>query len=1155
MAAAKLCCTAPLRSQSPDDTPPRPVRPFKSLANIKTHFAHNKHTPDTTDDPTQRSHPHYPADDLELRRIFVAASLPEDHPHALKICHRKPEVDESIMHSPSFTNKLRRQLSRKSLVTDKSYRHSASKLNLKSHVLPRKRLEHGLPELAGGYDDDAQSLCLVGSRLASLANDSCVMMDSESVQPIRSPEHLDRCIIAPDEPRRSASVPPASCSADSASQLRRSISSDIQQEFKGALTVHLPGPTFMNADDIWQSSPIGVQTSTAQFLKTPNSVGSQSTSPQLSSSDLGQPQLVRGKSRSTDKHKALSRDSTASLHLHDMQISQHLRTRSQVSEASSASEPDRQNRHTHASLNSIVLSSVGPERCKSISSSGFAGSVGPSTWERVLEDESSSIYSRRPSTALEAPVVPPMEHASDFSHETVQGKSLAPNTSKLTNQGKENTACQAEKVVSVSTGISFIASGSASHTDPRESVSVSSSACVSTWPGHNTLCSLPKSDSSGSLGKLSKFKEDLNDVSTVPKSTKKRRSVLHLLFPRLTRSKLRSTSTPLLGGRTQSFLNQTYDGTRDAQDFLSVPQSSSKPQGTQRAASFTDNTELRPASAHSISSSTAAPSLQSRQSLVNYERSLSIVGDNRRRKSTLGRPKIEVDPNKDQDDYTERTIRRASPLLAPSRKGTEEALMEKALLQHQAEKAALLRPSNQKIETAPASRHAPIFTSPFGFQSTSEARLATAMLEELDPLEAEESPAVRRSQSMQDFKSSEDVAAQSSKSRSKKRSTVWTMDTAITKGTKSHLRAIAPPHSWSRYPSHTRERRCSSAGRHDGIICRDFAHDQTPCNVDHTISVEEMTKSHKGWPRLANTKRRNWIAKSRSMPFGTVFRYYSNLLTSSAARNRRSSTATGGRLEHPELEVLPPVLPVHPVPSPHAGLKDQSSRSTDHLEGEGHSDKEELGPLHRHGPKSTSCEDKCQSAHAPTVSYPCDGSQSMHSQAATELGLGDCSEDMSIVPGLLDGNVENRPAEPDRALSARRLSRMYQAYVQLPTSLDNTEVEQIDAADGCDHKSYDPVTARSPETDLEMSTTELLTVPSVKQRLSSGPITRHFPSVTVVDDRKGHWRSVSLLSVDSRRSIRKSTRDLLEVVRATQTQELAKLLSTSETAMTDADTL
>lgn len=1117
-------------------------------------MAHNKHNPDTTDDHIQRNHPLYPADDLELRRIFVAASLPEGHPHALRIRHRKPEVDESIIHSPSFTNKLRRQLSRKSLVTDKSRKDTASKLNLRPLVLSRKRSEHGHPELAGGYDDDAQSLCLTGSRLASLANDSCVMVDTNSVQQVQSSKLLDRYAVDPDEPRRSVSVPPASCVADSASQQRRSLSSDMKQELRGALTVYLPGPTFMNADDIWQSSPTVVQTNAARFLKTLNSADSQLPSPQLSSPDLSQPQLVRVKSRSSEEHKALPRESTNSLHLYDMQISQHLRTRSQVSEASRASEPDRQNRHTHASLNSIVLSSVGPERCKSISSSGLAGSAGP-TWEKVLEDESSSIYSRRPSTALDAPLVPQTEHASDLPRETVQGKPMALNMSELIGQGKEATACQAERVVSVSTGISFMAGESASHADLRKSTSVSSSACVSTWPVQKMTGSLPKSDSSGSLGKLSRFREDLNAASTVPKSRKKRRSVLRILFPGLRRSKVRSASTPLLSGQTQSFLNQTYDGTGDVQDFLTVPRSSSRPQGAQRAASFTDNTELRPVSAHSVSSSAATPSLQSRQSLVNYERSLSIVGDDRRRKSTLGGPKFEGNANEDQDDYPERTIRRASPLFGPSRKGTEEALMEKALLQHQAEKAALLRPSNQKIETAPAPRHAPVFTSPFGFRTPTEARLTSATLEELDPLEAEEPPAVRRSQSMQDLRSPDDVddvAARSIQSRGKKRSTIWTIDTANTKGTKSHLRAFAPPRSWSQYPSHTREQRCSSAGRHNGIICRDFAHGEAPCNVHQAISVETM-KSHKGWPRLANAKRRNWIGKSRSMTFGTVFRYYSNLLTSSAARNRRSSMATGGRLEHPELEVLPPVLPIYSS-SPHSDLKDQSSRSTGDLE-EDHRIKEWLNPRHRRCEESSWCVDKSSSEQAPAVAELHDGSQSMHSQAVTDVGLGDHLEDMPILLGSLDGNVEDKPAEPDRALSARRLSRMYQAYVQLPTSLDNTEVKRNGAVDEFDHTSDGPAIVESPDIDSKMSPPGFLAVPASKRRLSSGPITRHFPSVTVVDDCKGHWRSVSLLSVDSRRSIRKSTRDLLEVVRATQTEELAKLLSTSEPSTTDANTL
>ncbi|KAI4725313.1 hypothetical protein E4T49_06931 [Aureobasidium sp. EXF-10728] len=775
-------------------------------------------------------------------------------------------------------------------------------------------------------------------------------------------------------------------------------------------------------------------------------------------------------------------------------------------------------------------------RCKSISSSGFAGPAGPSTWEKVLEDESSSIYSRRPSMALESPLEAPMEHSSDIPEKTIGGDVIATNVSELTNRGKENTIGQAERVISASTGISFVASGSASHSDLRDSASVSGSAFFAS--------SIPKSDSSGSLGKLSKFREDLNDSSTVPKPGEKRRSVLRILFPKLTKSKLRSTSTPLLGKRTPSSLNQTYDGTRDSQDLF------------QRSVSFVDKTVTRPASALSTGSLAVSPSLQSRQSLVNYERSLSIVGNNRRRKSTLGGPKIQAQGHEHQDDYPERTLHRASPLLSPGRKGTEETLMERALLQHQAEKAALLRPSSQRNEIVPSPMYAPVFTSPFGFQSTSETRLAAATLEDVDPLEPEEPQAARGSQGMQGLGSSENTVADASSFRKKKRSTVWTTNTTTTKGSKSHLHTTTPPRSWSRFPSHTREKRCSSAGRHDGIISRDFAHVSSPRTVHQTASLEEMATSPKSWPRLVNAKRRNWIVKSRSMTFGTVFRYYSNLLTSSAARNRRSSTATGGRLEHPELEVLPPMLPTHPTSSQRLGAKDQLARLVNHVEEEGHHiGNEGLGFIHRHRQESTSSLDKSPSGHDPPVPCMYDASQIVHDQEAGDLGPRDYTKDKSILPGSVDGNIEGRPAEPDRALSARKLSRMYQAYVQLPVSSENTEVEQGGATDDVGQVSDGPTTVESAEIDPKTPNTGLLAVPSGKQAVSSGSITRHFPSVTVVDDRKGHWRSVSLLSVDSGKSVRKSTRDLLEVVRATQTQELEKLLGTSELSMMDENTL
>lgn len=1152
MAAAKLCCTAPVRSHSPDATPSRPVRHFKSLANIKIHFANNKHATTATNGLTDRSQPRYPADDLELRHIFVAASLPEDHPHALSIGHRKPEVDETIIHSPSFTNKLRRQLSRKSLATNKTHKDTTSKSIIKPFVYSRKRLVHGLRDLADGCDDDAQSLRLPESRLVSLENDSCEMTDAKGAHHIRFCEPNDRSAIAADEPRRSISAPPAFCPADSVSPPRRSLSSsNMQQGYKGALAVDIPDPTLINADDIWPSSPSPAKTTPANFQGTHIAVSSQL--PRLSSSETSQPQLLRAKSRSTDKQKVSPRGSTNSLHLYDMHIPQHLRTRSQVSEASSASESDGQNRHTHANLNSIVISSMELARCKSVSSSGFAGSAGPATWETVLEDESSSIYSRRPSTTLDTPLPTPMEYVSGFPGQILQNPPTMSDASRFANHGKYMTVRQAERVVSASTGISFVASGSASRSGLRDSTSVTGSACTSTFPGHNTTCSLPKSDSSGSLGKLSKFKEDLNDSSNVPKSRKKRRSVLRILFPSLTWSQIRSTSTPLLGGRNKSSLAQTYDGTGDSQDLLSVPKSFSKPHSDQRTVSFTSRADKRPASAVSTGSLAVAPSVQSRQSLMDYERTLSIAGDNRRRKSTFGEPKSHVHETESQDEYPERTLHRANPLQGSAKTGTEETLMEKALLQHQAEKAALLRPSHQKMSGVPSPLYSPVFTSPFGFQSSSEARLAASTLEDLDPLESDESPAARRSQSMHDLRSSQNTAAGTSLFRKKKRSTIWTVNTATTKGTRSHLRAIAPPHSWSRYPSHTRERRCGPAGRRDGIIYRDFAHDREMGKVQQTASSNEITDSPQTWPRLVNAKRRNWIVKSRSMTFGAVFRYYSDLLTSSAARNRRSSTATGGRLEHPELEVLPPVLPSHSATPQQAVVTNRLSRLVEgedyHAKGEG------LGHLGVRLQESASDVDKSLSARTPPVDSLHDGTQSVHGQDTTESVSEDSAEHKSILSDSVDGIVEGRPAEPDRALSAKRLSRMYQAYVRLPASLDNTEVERSGAADDRIYTPDDTTTAGPSEVDAKTPTTELLANPRDHIRLASGPITRHFPSVTVIDDRKGHCRSVSLLSVDSGKSVRKSTRDLLEAVRATQTQELEKLLGTAEISDSGVKTL
>ncbi|KAF2155566.1 hypothetical protein K461DRAFT_290586 [Myriangium duriaei CBS 260.36] len=73
------------------------------------------------------------ADRRELSRIFVGASLPNDHPHAIQLPRQKPALFELIIKSPTLANKLRRRLSRGSLVSKKSF------LSLRPHP---KRLLH-----------------------------------------------------------------------------------------------------------------------------------------------------------------------------------------------------------------------------------------------------------------------------------------------------------------------------------------------------------------------------------------------------------------------------------------------------------------------------------------------------------------------------------------------------------------------------------------------------------------------------------------------------------------------------------------------------------------------------------------------------------------------------------------------------------------------------------------------------------------------------------------------------------------------------------------------------------------------------------------------------------------------------------------------------
>ncbi|EKG10815.1 hypothetical protein MPH_12071 [Macrophomina phaseolina MS6] len=129
--------------------------------------------------------------------------------------------------------------------------------------------------------------------------------------------------------------------------------------------------------------------------------------------------------------------------------------------------------------------------------------------------------------------------------------------------------------------------------------------------------------------------------------------------------------------------------------------------------------------------------------------------------------------------------------------------------------------------------------------------------------------------------------------------------------------------AWGRYPSHTREQRTGPAGATDDVRTRDFAYEPNPSIVEDGDSTEGEQHSRGAMKRLTALRSKkkstshSGMSKSKSMTFSRNFgflKHYIGLFRSQSEEFRkhghghRSSIAEGGTLEHPELEMLPPVF-------------------------------------------------------------------------------------------------------------------------------------------------------------------------------------------------------------------------------------------------------
>jgi len=404
--------------------------------------------------------------------------------------------------------------------------------------------------------------------------------------------------------------------------------------------------------------------------------------------------------------------------------------------------------------------------------------------------------------------------------------------------------------------------------------------------------SLPCRNSTSNLTNCSKRSRFMECFTPPQKRVRKRRSIFRFFHPGSRKQhQSRNISTPIISRG----MHQNLDGPIDDAAFLPAQCESgahSHQAGTRSAnlSSFEASGRrgtvwsANPGQTDTVSHLAIPGAVPSRRSsLADYERSLTAIGDDRRRPSTVNLTKLK-EVQEDDHHHTHAISRRLSRATGHNEEST--GLMAQALEKHQQEKAMFRSPSKRRESVCASLQPVPpdFLTDPLmsGGKGPSDSPLLHVD-EHRNSLDTVSTDHGRR---FSNFLRHKPSAGSSSALRTANcsafRPDVFDSPTRATKmGTNLD--------SWSRFPSHTRAERCGSAGSLDAVVTRDFA-------VETTIDGN-------------NRKWGKQLRKSGSSYFGGLVRYYSNVFSSSGsstARNRRSSTAASGWLASPDLELLPP---------------------------------------------------------------------------------------------------------------------------------------------------------------------------------------------------------------------------------------------------------
>jgi hypothetical protein len=267
---------------------------------------------------------------------------------------------------------------------------------------------------------------------------------------------------------------------------------------------------------------------------------------------------------------------------------------------------------------------------------------------------------------------------------------------------------------------------------------------------------------------------------------------------------------------------------------------------------------------------------------------------------------------------------------------------DQALQTHQQEKVALFLPKNKDLA---------VHSSPFRERSGSVSTRRYSAEEDLGPTASVRQNSRRSSAVVPGSQKSSQQGPEDPHASVTRRSALTGLDDTIagqdvlsTYEKQGDCPEVVG--AWGRYPSHTRLERTSSAGKVDRVEARDFALEAAikfasaneARHDDELIDPTQLRPSPTLLPGEKTKKKRIGSARvprSSSMTFGkTLLKNYTKMFKSQSTefqkhgRGHRSSIASGGILEHPELELLPGVWAGDSV---RGGTTDSRKLSSEHI--------------------------------------------------------------------------------------------------------------------------------------------------------------------------------------------------------------------------------